>query len=1059
MNLKNLINSRIIKRRFVLIIFLVVHSGLFAQTDNETVNGTITGEDGMPIPGVSVLVLKEGTPIGAITDFDGQYEINAKIGDRLVFSYVGMTTKTVTVTSKQLNVTLSEELSELDEVVVIGYGSVKKKELTGAVARIDSEDIANQVTSDIGNAIQGRISGVSVVSSGEPGEAAQIQIRGITSLTGDNTPLFVVDGIAQESNPNIAPNEIESIDVLKDAASTAVYGVRGAAGVILITTKKGDVGNMRVNINATTGFSTIGDGIELLDAKEQTYINMLQIRNTTGTLDDLQTLTTLSNNPDNFQNDTDISRFLFIDDALTQNYTLNLNGGSEALKYSFNTGFFDSKGIIAGNNFNRFNLRTNATYKKNRLSFNVGVGTVKQTSDRGAAGILAQLVRYQPTLGFNDPNAGEILEIENSPGDINLFTNIIDAITQKAQNKFSRNFGNINFGYDITDNLTFNTNIGYSDFYSTFSFLLPGKTTINISQPEDSPTRVSYRVGGITENFNERTSVNWDAGLTFKKELLEGHNLTLTAVMAREIYKGRFLEARKSILETDFANDIPVLNNANGETFVDSGDNNQSFTRQLVGYLARVQYDYKGKYLLTSSIRRDGSSRFATQNRWGIFPSVAAAWNISDENFFERLNTKINALKLRLSWGTVGNENIGNYLFAAPVTSGISYSFGGTQVAPGIIQNQFANPDVGWETSKQVNIGLDFAMLKNRLTLSAEYYRTNKEDMLFPVTLPNSTGVYDPSSGFGNGANVSVRDFNDLNTVIFNVGNMINTGFELAVGYRGRIKQLRYRMNGTFTANQNEITKVFDDNPQPILTPDLGVVNGAQTPNERITHFAVGREAGAFFLFPTDGIFRTLEEVDAYNNAITGANVVLGDLKYIDSNDDGVINDTDKVYKGSGLPDFEIGYNMRLDYKNFDFSMDWFASYGQEVINGARATAFFFNRSKELLDSYSAVNPNGSIPVVNNNNANYAANTDLFVEDGSYVRLRNVTLGYRLPKKIVDRIGANRIRFYFTGQNLLTLTEYSGFDPEIGGNVFARGLDKGTYPLTRTYLFGLNLNF
>lgn len=1046
MKLKIVFDTKNTWGNYILMLFLVFHCGLFAQTNNITVKGTVTDEAGMPIPGASVLLLKEGKPVGAISDFDGNYTIEAKIGDKLVFSYVGMASKTVTITGKQLNVTLSEEVSKLDEVVVIGYGTVTKKELTGAVASVKSEDIANQVTSDLGSALQGQISGVNIVTSSEPGSNSEILIRGITSISGSNTPLYVVDGIPQEGDPGLSPNEIQSIDVLKDASSAAIYGTRGAAGVILITTKRGQEGALSVKIDGSRSFESLGKGQSLLNALDQTYMDMVLSRNLTGATDDAINIVHLSNQANRFQYDNDISRLLFIDNANTQNYNINVGGGSKDLKYSFVGGFFDRKGVIKGTDYKRFNSRSNVTYTKNKLTVDLGVGMVKEFTDRGAANTINQLIRYQPTQPVLSINADELDLFGGN--DFNTNVSLITSLNSLDETKSTRSFTNLSLNYELIKGLSVNTRVGINDFYSFRKRFRPVQSTFDV-QRNLEVIQPSF----IREDAARRTAVTWDASLTYQTTLAEDHNLTLTAAVSSEEYVNEEFTVTKADVQD---NNIQVLNGATGVASASSGFD---YTTRLFGTLARVQYDYKGRYLISSSIRRDGSSRFAEQNRYGIFPSVSAAWNISDEPFWKPMKKVVNNFKFRLSSGTVGNQNFQDYFYSTSIYRDLVYAFGDGSVSNGAIQTSIGNTDVKWETSTQKNIGIDLGLFKNKVTITAEYYQTDKEDMLFNLTVPPSVGLDDTSTGFG--APNSIRDLNDGNQVVLNIGNMTNRGYELAVGYRDNIGKLRFRMNGTFTTNENKVTKITEGLDGPILTSDTGIVPSGNAATSQITAIAKGYEAGAYFVFATDGIADTPEKLAAFRQL--RPNAQMGDLIYKDVDGDGVFQSVgDRVYAGSGLPEFEIGYNLGLNYNDFDFYINMYSALGHEIVNGARATAIGFGRSKELLNSWSTVNPNGTLPAyrgIFSAHPNYQPNTTLFIEDGSYLRIRNITFGYSLSKKTTKALGIDKFRIFLTGQNLFTFTKYTGFNPEVGGNVNSRGLDKGNYPLTKMYIVGLQFNF
>ena len=466
-----------------------------------------------------------------------------------------------------------------------------------------------------------------------------------------------------------------------------------------------------------------------------------------------------------------------------------------------------------------------------------------------------------------------------------------------------------------------------------------------------------------------------------------------------------------------------------------------NYTNKLLGTIARLQYDWKSRYLLSMSMRADASSRFAKENRWGFFPSASVAWNISDEPFFKPLTKVVNNFKLRGSYGTTGNQNFSPYSFYSTVSPGYDYTTGtgsGEYLGLATTQVKYANPDVKWETSEQYNLGLDLAFLNNKVTLTAEYYSTRKRDMLFPVTLPGSTG--------------------SASQLTMNVGNMVNSGYELAAQYRSHIGKFYYNLSGTFSTNTNKITRINGDGTR-ISAYKWGLVSGAQDVSQ-VTYIAEGYEAGAFFLYPTDGIINSSEKLAAYQKINPSAK--MGDLIYKDTDKDGKITDNDRVYCGSGLPKYEIGFIMQFNYMGFDLYTNFYSALGHEIMNGSRATAFGYGRHKDLVAMYSPVNTDSPISTYRGDlksHPNYHADTDLWLEDGSYLRLKNITLGYTLPKSITTKWHLNKFRVYIAAQNLFTLTKYSGYDPEIGGNISTRGMDMGNYPSFTTYSAGINLSF
>ncbi|MDO6519004.1 SusC/RagA family TonB-linked outer membrane protein [Zobellia uliginosa] len=1014
----------------MLLLLILCNSVVIHAQEVKNVRGTVVDVDeGVPIPGVSIV--KKGTNVGVTTDFDGKYSIAAKQGDILEFSYIGMESQAITVSESVLNVNMKADIENLEEVVVIGYGAVKKKELTGAVASVKGDDLENIVTQDLGTALQGQVSGVNIVGSGQPGAASEILIRGITSISGSNTPLYVVDGIPQEGDPRIAPSDIESIDILKDASSAAIYGTRGASGVILITTKQGKQGSLSVRVDASYGFQKVPSGIELMNTEEQTYFNLVSERNETGSTDDV-TVLTLARNPIGFQNNTDIRDVIIRDNTPFKNYSVNVSGGGNDIKYNVSTSLYDTEGVIINSDFKRFNTRANTTYTRGKWGINASVGMSREDRSREPGGIINQVIRYLPTqqgqeaLGSNEP----LVEVRATES--NRLGWVLNSLNSTDIERTVRTFASFNVNYEIVKGLNVwsrigvNESNGYRDRFLGYTpvYTLEGEL---LNNPSES----------FAESLaNQRSSNVWETVLTYKNQLAEDHNLTLTAGYTQEEYSGKDFSARKFGVQN---NNIRVLDNATINPDAQSGF---YYNSTILGMLGRLQYNYKGKYFLSSSVRRDGSSKFGESRRWGLFPSVSVSWNVSDEGFWKPLKNVVNNFKLRANRGSLGNNRFGDYAFSAGIASGIDYPFGtGDGVLNiGSAQSEFANALVKWETKKEVNFGADLGLFKNKITLSADIYNIKNEDMLFPIVLPGSAG------GGGN------------SQIVLNVGNMTNKGAELAIGYREKIGQFNFNMNGTFTTNENKITKISGDKGF-IFTNDYGLVNGARVESQ-VTVLAEGYEAGAFFLRRTDGIADTAEKLAAYQELDPAAK--MGDVIYIDSNEDGSISDADRVYSGSGLPEYEIGYNFNANFKGVDFSMQWYAALGHEIMNGSKATAYAYGRHKDLVYAWSESNTSTPIPAFRGDikaHPNFRGYNDLWLEDGDYVRLKNVTLGYSLPKKLVEKVGLSKFRVYATAQNLLTFTDYEGYNPEIGGGISARGLDKGNYPITSQYLFGLEFNF
>lgn len=829
-----------LKSLLLMIMGLVFSVQVFAQAI--TVKGVVKDSAGEPVIGANVVVV--GTTNGTITDFDGNFTIKANKNAKLEISFIGYK-NTVVKVSPNMNIVLKDDTQLLDDVVVIGYGAVKKKELTGAVAQVKSEDITKINTSDLGNALQGMVSGVSVTAeSGAPGAGSEILIRGVASVNGQNTPLYVVDGVPQEGDPRISPNEIETIDILKDAASCAIYGTRGAAGVILITTKKGKEGKMSASFDASYGIKKITSTDYLMNTQEQTYFNLLFKRNTgtSNTYDDT-TLLDLYRSLQYYHNDTNLLDQVFVDNAATQNYSLTLSGGNNGLTYSIMNGFYKQDGSVINSGFNRYNTRINLGYKRKRLTMNASVGLSVEDTDYSPAGLILQAIKYSPTQPEIKP--GDTFETVGG-NEQNRLTYVLDSFFSEDYQRMTNSFANFNInyelfkGFNVSGRVALKESGGYRRNFRPYKEIKDQDGEL-ITKPEDS------YISMISTN---RNSIVWDFGAQYRKTV-KGHKVTAFAGVTGEeyVYEG-FTAKKQGVVD----NDIKVLNGGSLNPSATSSDN---YVNRLIGSIGRLQYDWRGRYLISASIRCDGSSRFASNNRWGFFPSASAAWNISDEPFFKPLADVVNNFKLRGSYGTTGNQNFTPYTFSGVITNGYDYVIGDASnqsLAIGSIQSEYSNQNVKWETTRQYNIGVDLALFNNKFTLAAEYYSTDKKDMLFPVTLPGSTGA--------------------TKTLVMNVGNMTNSGYELTARYRSAIKGFSYDFSGTFSTNKNKVTRINGDGTRISAYPQ-GLVSGAAA-RSQVTFIAEGYEAGAFFLYPTDGIINTPEKLAEYQKINPTAQ--MGDL-------------------------------------------------------------------------------------------------------------------------------------------------------------------------------------
>ncbi|MGY6649717.1 SusC/RagA family TonB-linked outer membrane protein [Wenyingzhuangia sp. IMCC45574] len=1020
------------KAHLITYLFLISFSSIQAQTIS--VRGVVSG-DGEPLPGANVLV--KGTSNGVMTDFDGNFVINAKPNSILVINYVGFKEQEIRIKGqKNIKVILVSDVASLQEVVIIGYGTQKKKEVTGAVARIESETLSQSSTPDLGTALQGQVAGVTVTASdGQPGAESNIVIRGISSIEANNSPLYVVDGIPFESDPKLSFDEIETIDVLKDAASAAIYGTRGAAGVILITTKKGKAGQMKVNANSYYGVQNITSGLPLVNFEEDLYVKFLFASSVNQTHYN-NTWTTFEQGINQFTNRTDLRGVIQQDFAAIQNHGVRVSGGKAGLTYSVNGNYFSQEGIIINSGYERVNVRANTQFTKGKWKIDTGLGFRIEEQDYAAWGLLTDAYKYHPNQQDIDPSADRI----DTPGAATSNETInLSNLSSKLQQSDIRNGeslnANVTASYKINSNFKFTTRFGMAYTNNTRVRINP---LFEVYDDQGDLVPLQQR-SGVWNQSDRSAKTTFENFLSYEKSIGR-HNFKGLALFSREKYEyTSFFATKKDFFSTE----ITTLEGALRDADAGTGTRwSQDRTNTLTGSLLRFQYNFGGKYLFSASARRDGSSRFAPENRYNIFPSYSVGWNISDETFWQPLKKVVNSFKVRASHGTTGNQGILDYSYQPTISLNQDYVFGregNDNLQLGATQLSFKNVLTKWETSVQDNIGIDFGLFKNKLTLSTDIYKTVKKDMLFPLLIPPNNGSW-PS----------------FKTVTLNTGNMENKGVEFVLKYRHKGK-FSWNAGLTYTRNINTITKMSGSNKIAYLDGS----NVADNNNEDLVSvIAEGYEAGSFFLIKTDGIIDTEEKLANYQ-ATVDPSAKIGDLMMVDANNDGVISIDDRRYAGSGTPDFTMGLNLNAYYKGFDLSMQWYGAFGAELMNGSAAFAYKFGTHKDLVYQWSPQNSSSTIPVNRGrDHNNYRGFTDYWLEDGSFIRLRNVNLGYTLPKKVAEKINLSKLRFYVAAQNPLTFTKYTGFDPEIGGNnLAARGIDRGSYPITSQYRLGVQFDF
>lgn len=991
------------------------------QNQSIKISGTVIDETGETMPGVNVIV--KGTTQGTITDIDGNFTLNVQQGETIVISFIGMISQEIVISNQRdLKITLVSDTKALDEVVVIGYGVIKKKDLTGAISGLKADQLDQQSNGNLGSAIQGKIAGVTVESAGgAPGSGTKIQVRGAGSLN-NNNPLILVDDIAVTSMNNLNPYDIESIQVLKDASAAAIYGSRAANGVIMITTKSGKRGEMKVSFDAVYGISKVNKKLDLLTADEWTKVsNAAYDAAGKAYLD-------IAQNPEVPGKGTDWQDEIFRT-APTQNYSLGLSGGSDNLKYNMSLGYYNQEGVIEKTNYDRLNLRVKTDYTKGIFKIGETVMITKENrKDMPGVGgqggnVIGAATMMIPGFKVYDEDAiggyggakGAVMDVFNPVAALNLFdvthdyyqtlVNLYGEVSLYEGLKYK-----LNVGVTTTEHKKFN----YTPVYEVGSIFKNDKNTLS----EESDLTQYYQV--------ENT-------LSYMKDFGK-HSINL--LVGQTVYQNNYRIVRAS------AKGMP-----DGIKVLDAGTEQAAATgytekNRLLSFLGRAIYSYDNRYIMTATYRRDGSSRFSPENRWGNFPSISAAWNLGNERFFTQLNTPVSELKLRTSYGILGNQEIGNYQYLGLITPALSYAVGEpNKLWVGNIQTDYPAVGLKWESTATFDVGLDLSLWNGKMNFTFDYFEKETSDLLLRVPIPLSVGAKeDPYT---------------------NAGKISNKGFEMSLEYNGNIRDFNYSVTGNLSRTKNKVVEL-STGTQKISG------GGASHHGSAVTYSEAGYPIYSFFLVKTDGLFRSQAEIDAHSKDgnLIQPRAEVGDIRYIDANGDGQINGEDRQYCGSPFPDFEYGIRLQGEWRGIDFSMFFQGTQGGKIYNGAKTytetVRVNTNYSKETLNSYT-FNPDSDFPRLNidDPNDNGADYSNRFLEDGSYFRCKTIQLGYTLPASLTKKAFIERCRIYVAGDNLFTITNYSGYNPDIaaGNELYTRGVDFRVYPLNRTYQIGLQLNF
>ncbi|MFH1120483.1 MAG: TonB-dependent receptor [Bacteroidota bacterium] len=1033
----------------IILVVMLNANFLFAQTHKIT--GKITeGDTGSGIPGVTIV--ESGTQNGTTTDIDGNYSITVSKPDAtLVVSFIGFKTQKVLVNKmSSINIIMIPEATSLSELVVIGYGTQKKKVVTGAIASVTSQEITSTPILRIDQAMQGRTAGVQVTNlSGQPGEAPTIRIRG-AGTTGNADPLYVVDGIVIEGIDYLNPGDIESIDVLKDAASAAIYGARAANGVVLITTKSGKTGKMNISYSGYTGIQNVAKKIDMLDAEQYRMMMNEGLRNRGD--DEEFDLNEIPKHNTNWQD------LLFQKNVPIQNHEVSVTGGNEMTTYSSSMSYFSQQGIIGGDKsqFDRITARLNTKSQVNKVfSFgnNLSYSHIIRRgigSNESFNGVYSSALNLdpltplyetdpenlskppftsEPVLRTEDGNIYGIsgyYDYEDESWKEYVGAEVVNPLAlleiQTNETRVDKIVGSIFGEAEILKGLKVNTSLGIdlayvlNDSYKPLYYL-------NSAQSNVEKTSVSKQI-------DRHFTWQWENTISYTRKIND-HNFSLLAGTSARKYNYENLSGFNAMVPLTDPNNV-YLNMATDTVWEARGG---AFHSALASMFGRITYDFKSKYAFTGIIRRDGSSRFGANNRYGIFPSFGVSWVASDEDFFPEIKN-IDQVKLRASWGINGNEKIGDYQFISRIDKSRGYIFGNGRLT-GASPYSIENADIHWEESEQIDIALDLAAFNNRLIATVDYYIKTTKGLLEIIPIPGHVG---------NGAPVA------------NVGSVQNKGVELGINWRNMSRDFRYNIGVNASYNKNEMTYIGND--EKVIQGATWAIAGT------VTQAKEGLPIAYFYGYQTDGIFQNQGEVFQHIG-VTGnvlqPNAEPGDVRFVDVNNDGVLSPDDRTMIGNPTPDWTFGFNASADYRHFDISLFMIGTYGNDIFNGSqRQDLGYTNRTTAILDRWTGEGTSTTVPrfvMQDNINLNYRV-SDLYIEDGSYLRLKNVQIGYTLPGNILKRIGAVIWRFYVSGENLYTLTRYSGADPEIGArSSFDIGIDRGIYPQAVTWRIGTTITF
>ena len=1046
------------KLRHVLLLLMAFAAFTTASAQKQTVKGTVVDSQGEPVIGATVK--EQGSQTGTVTDLDGNFTLQTKTGATISISYIGYVSQDVKATPN-MHIVLKDDSHQLEDVVVVGYGVQKKSVVTASIAKVSADDLAKTAPVRMDNALKGLAAGVNVTSSsGAPGAGSKVQVRGIGTIN-NSDPLYIVDGMPIESGIDyLNPSDIESIEVLKDAASGAVYGARAANGVILVTTKMGKQGKVSVNYNASFGWQSKWRKRDVLNARE--YMTMMNEGYVNSGAAPVYT-------PDQIANpkyDTNWQDEIFNDNAPVSNHEVNISGANDKINYYLSLGYFSQDGIVGGDkgrsNYRRLTLRSNTNYtifddtkertwlNKLTISANLSYSRIKSigfTENAWANSMLGSTLTLAPTFPVYYSGAEATAKqaeyaanftnyVPQYDGNGNLF--MIPGADYDTQynpvaylalpgswgwtNKYVANFAaNLEIGYGFKYRISYGADVNYNgvDRGYTIPYYLNGGMNASKSSANASSNRSTV--------WQIENVITWDG--TFDK-----HTINVVLGQSAKKTTGYSLGGSKNYL-VDPAK--PYIDYATGHlegdlsVYAGPWDNSS-----LASLFARASYNYDERYMAQFTVRRDGSSRFGSNNHYATFPSFSLGWNVMNEKFMENTRDWLSNLKVRFSWGKNGNENIGNFRYAVYSRAGydVIFGHGAGNKNLGVRAGGLANPDLQWEESVQTDLGLDLGFFNNALTFTVDYFSKKTKGMLMDIPIPAYVGDVRP---------------------VGNVGEMKNSGVEFELGYKWRIADAKFAVKGNLSYLKNELVNLGNDSGEKAYDSMQGIGT--------ITYAKNGEPFPFFYGYKTAGIFQNEGEVQSYKNAagtLIQPNAQPGDLRFVDIDGDGKITDKDQTKIGKGTPDWTFGLNVNAEWKGIDFNMFWQGTAGNDIYDATmRVDRRNLNLPSWMLDRWTGEGTSNEIPrFVIGNNSNLVS-SDLYVHSGSYLRLKNISLGYTLPQDITKRFFVSNLRVYVMAENLLTFTKYHGYDPEISAGATSLGVDYGVYPQARTWTIGFNLGF